>query len=68
MLKQTCTMLEGQVEELEVMNDEYQDREDQWNLLKLVLRCFKMLPNRRCSIIHGLIYSFNTVSYHLLVS
>ena len=37
MLKQTCTMLEGQVEELEVMNDEYQDREDQWNLLKYVL-------------------------------
>lgn len=36
MLKQTCTMLEGQVEELEVMNDEYQDREDQWNILKLV--------------------------------
>jgi len=34
MLKQTCTMLEGQVEELEVMNDEYQDREDQWNILK----------------------------------
>lgn len=32
-------MLEGQVEELEVMNDEYQDREDQWNLLKLVIRC-----------------------------
>eukprot|EP00794_Sanderia_malayensis_P014180 gene14180-15659_t len=34
MLKQTCTMFEGQVEELEVMNDEYQDREDQWNILK----------------------------------
>ena len=29
-------MLEGQVEELEVMNDEYQDREDQWNILKSV--------------------------------
>lgn len=34
MLKQTCTMLEGQVEELEVMNDEYQDRETQWNMIK----------------------------------
>lgn len=34
MLKQTCTMLEGQVEELEVMNDEYQDREATWNLIK----------------------------------
>eukprot|EP00795_Rhopilema_esculentum_P015111 gene15111-6292_t len=34
MLKQTCTMFEGQVEELEVMNDEYLDREDQWNILK----------------------------------
>lgn len=34
MLKQTCTMLEGQVEELEVMNDEYQDRESQWNSVK----------------------------------
>lgn len=34
MLKQTCTMLEGQVEELEVMNDEYQDRESQWNATK----------------------------------
>lgn len=36
MLKQTCTMLEGQVEELEVMNDEYQDRETQWNMIKYV--------------------------------
>jgi citron Rho-interacting kinase len=34
MLKQTCTMLEGQVEELEVMNDEYQDREAQFTAMK----------------------------------
>ena len=30
-------MLEGQVEELEVMNDEYQDRESQWNMIKYVI-------------------------------
>ncbi|XP_065663898.1 citron Rho-interacting kinase isoform X3 [Hydra vulgaris] len=34
MLKQTCTMLEGQVEELEVSNDEFQDRESNWNTTK----------------------------------
>ena len=38
MLKQTCTMLEGQVEELEVMNDEYQDRETQWNMIKYLFQ------------------------------
>lgn len=40
MLKQTCTMLEGQVEELEVMNDEYQDRETQWNMIKYIYRFY----------------------------
>lgn len=32
MLKSTCTMLENQVEELEIINEDYEEKQLQWNV------------------------------------
>ena len=34
MLKSTCSMLENQVEELEIINEDYEEKQLQWNITR----------------------------------
>ena len=34
MLKSTCTMLENQVEELEIINEDFEEKQLQWNITR----------------------------------
>ena len=34
MLKSTCTMLENQVEELEIINEDFEEKRLQWNITR----------------------------------
>ena len=34
MLKSTCSMLENQVEELEIINEAYEEKQLQWNITR----------------------------------
>lgn len=45
MLKSTCTMLENQVEELEIINEDFEEKQLQWN----ITRYWIVLRPRRCS-------------------
>ena len=45
MLKSTCTMLENQVEELEIINEDFEEKQLQWN----IIRYWIVLRPRRCS-------------------
>ena len=39
MLKSTCSMLENQVEELEIINEDYEEKQLQWNIARYYCNC-----------------------------